>query len=168
MLVRAEEFNSLSRSTWAPAIIFYHVRLPLWEIVFRENGYYLGTGTCNVSCSPILNRAHEVLYIVPPVRGPHIAGGGEAGESVAAAVTAAQPSGRRHKKPHGQQTFAPDRESDAGSAAAAAFSVFKMSRRQSPLHSDDWEKIVWKVVDLERVTTNGGNIKFIPFVRPKG
>lgn len=85
--------NSSTRSTWAPATIFYLVRLPLWEIVFRENGYYLGTGTCNVSCSPILNRAHEVLYIVPPVRGPHIAGGGEAGES-AAAATAAQPSGR--------------------------------------------------------------------------
>lgn len=79
----------------------------MWETVFRENGYYLGTGTCNVSCSPILNRAHDVLYIVPPVRGPHIAGGGsggggeagEAGEAVAAA--AAQPSGRRHEKPRG-------------------------------------------------------------------
>lgn len=118
----------------------------MWEIVFRENGYYLGTGTCNVSCAPILNRAHEVLYIVPPVRGPHIAGGGEAGES-AAAVTAAQPSGRRHKKPCGQQTFSPDRESDAGAAAAAAaFSVYKMSRRLPPPHSDGWEKVVWKVV----------------------
>lgn len=73
-----------------------------------------------------------------PVRAPHIAGGVEAGESVAA-VTAAQPPVRRHKKPSGQQTFAPDRESDAV-AAAAAFSAFKTSRLQSPLRSEGWEK----------------------------
>lgn len=129
----------------------------MWQIVFRENGYYLGTGTCNVSCTPILNRVHELLYIVPPVRGPHIAGGGEAGS--AAAVTAAQPSGRRHKKPCGQHTFPPHRKSDAGAAAAAAaFSVHKMSRRQSPLHSDSWEKTVWKVVGLERWRQTVGTI----------
>lgn len=82
-------------------------------------------------------------------------------------MTAAQPSGRRHKKPSGQQTFASDRESDAVSPAAAAFSVFKMSRRRSLLHSEGSEKIAFivkateQVVGSESLTTNGENSKII-------